>query len=116
MWPLSKQTAPHNCLPGNLILYSYKLKASMLLASTVTKLTTTKAKGTNVEVCMTVYNDSVTKVAASSLQNFTRFHTSEYPFTERSCNLVIFIYVLILLLLLVPLLLLVLYIHRVLTS
>jgi len=49
-------------LPGNLILY-YKLKSSMLLASTVINLTITKAKGTNREIYMVVFSDSVTEVA-----------------------------------------------------
>jgi len=48
-------------LPGNLILY-YKLKSSTLLASTVINLTTTKAKGTNMEIYMVVLSDSVTEI------------------------------------------------------
>jgi len=49
-------------LPGNLIL-CYKLKSSAILAGTVIKLTTTQAKGTNMEIYMVVFSDGVTEVA-----------------------------------------------------
>lgn len=55
----------------------------MLLASTVINLTTTKAKGTNMEIYMAVFSDSVAEVAVQSLENFPQFYINDRPIAKR---------------------------------